>query len=95
MFVRNLHYVKPLEAVEQALPAHIAYPEKHQTQGAFLCSGRKTPRTGGVILCKTASREEAERIVAEDPCPARGIAACGSIEFAPRNFAEGLAPFLR
>lgn len=95
MFVLNLHYIKPLDAVENALPAHVAYLEKYYAQGAFLCSGRKNPRTGGIILCNAASRDEVESIVSEDPFHAQGIATCEIIEFTPGKYAEGFAPFIR
>lgn len=67
MFLFNLTYVKPLEEIERQLPAHIRFPDACYEKGKFLCSGRKEPRTGGVILCACESRGEAESIRDRDP----------------------------
>lgn len=50
MFIVSLTYVKPLAKVEKHLNDHIAYLEKYYKTGKFICSGRKNPRTGGIIL---------------------------------------------
>ena len=67
MFIFNLTYVKPISDVEQFLPEHIQYLEKYYTSKKFICSGRKVPRTGGIILCNCATKQEAEQIIKEDP----------------------------
>ena len=67
MFLFNLTYRKPIEEIERLLPAHIAYLDEYYSKGKFLCSGRKEPRTGGVILCRCESLAEAEEIRHRDP----------------------------
>ena len=62
MFLFHLTYVKPLEEIERLLPAHIQFLDEFYAKGKFLCSGRKEPRTGGVILCRCGSLAEAEAI---------------------------------
>jgi len=44
-------------------------------------SGRKIPRDGGSILAVGKSRDEIERIVAEDPFQRHGLADFRIIEF--------------
>ena len=66
MFLFDLTYRAPLSQVDALLPGHIAYLERHYRSGEFLCSGRKTPRTGGVILCRASSLAEARAILEED-----------------------------
>jgi len=74
MFIVSLEYIRPLAEIEAALPEHIAYLERHYRAGTFLLSGRKEPRTGGVIVMQADSREQVAQIIAEDPltCVARG-----------------------
>lgn len=51
MFIVNLTYVKPLEEVEKYLEDHITFLNKYYASNNFICSGRKNPRDGGIILC--------------------------------------------
>lgn len=88
MFIFNLTYVKPISEVERFAQAHMDYLAANYEKGYFLCSGRKNPRTGGVILCTFDSREDAERVQHEDPFHIEGIAECEIIEFAPTKFLD-------
>ena len=83
MFLFDLTYVKPVSEVERFLPLHIDFLDEHYKKNLFLCSGRKVPRTGGVILCNCRSREEAEAIMEKDPFYKEGIAKYEIIEFIP------------
>lgn len=47
-----LTYIQPIEAIEPHMSGHIAWLEKGYADGLFLSSGRKVPRTGGVILAQ-------------------------------------------
>lgn len=67
MFVVSLSYIVPLDQVEPAMDEHMAFLERCYADGTFLASGRKVPRTGGVILARAESREALETILAEDP----------------------------
>ena len=87
MFLFNLTYVKPREEIEALLPAHIAFLDEFYARGTFLCSGRKAPRTGGVILCNCESLEEAEEIRHRDPFFYEGAAEYEIIEFIPSKTA--------
>lgn len=95
MFLFDLTYVSSLEEVEKLLPAHIRYLDTWYSKGKFLCSGRKNPRTGGVILCNCADRAEAEYIQREDPFYQEGIAQYSLTEFLPTKMAEGFQMLLR
>lgn len=59
MFLFNLTYIKPILEVEKMLPAHISYLEENYNAKKFICSGRKNPRTGRIILCNCATKQEA------------------------------------
>lgn len=94
MFVFDLTYRKPLDEVEALLPAHTAYLDRHYQSGDFICSGRKIPRTGGVILCQAETPEAARAILEEDPFYRQGIADYMVTAFIPSKFAAEFAPFV-
>lgn len=83
MFIFNLTYVKPISEVEKILPAHINYLEEYYDAKKFICSGRKNPRTGGIILCNCATKQEAEKIMERDPFFQEKIAQYEIVEFIP------------
>lgn len=94
MFLFNLTYVKPLDEIERLLPAHVAFLDAFYAGGKFLCSGRKEPRTGGVILCRCESRREAEKIRDQDPFYREGAADYEIIEFLPTKMSESFQALL-
>ncbi len=93
MFVILLSYIKPLSEVDRFVAEHRQYLERHYASGQFLLSGRKEPRTGGVILANAATRAEIEAIVQLDPFHREQIANYQIIEFVPSMAAPQLAGF--
>lgn len=91
MFVILLSYKKPLTEVDAFVAEHRAFLERHYASGHFQLSGRREPRTGGVILAKAATRAEVEAIVRLDPFHREGIADYEIVEFLPSLAAPGLA----
>lgn len=91
MFVISLKYICELSEIEKHLSAHIEYLELHYAAGHFIASGRKVPRTGGVILALSESREEIDKIVAEDPFHLHGLAEYEVTEFIPTKTSVELA----
>ncbi|SPC38400.1 YciI family protein [Latilactobacillus fuchuensis] len=83
MFIFNLTYQKSLDEVNTALPAHNNYLEKYYKLGNFICSGRKNPRNGGIILAKFDSLEDAQTAIKDDPFYQNDIAAYDITEFCP------------
>lgn len=88
MFIFSLTYVKPLSDVERLLPAHIEFLDEHYKKHLFMCSGRKVPRTGGIILCNCTDMAEAKVIMEKDPFYKEGIAQYEIIEFVPSKSSE-------
>lgn len=66
MVIVNITYTVELKKIEQKLEEHIRFLNKYYANNKFICSGRKNPRTGGIILCN-ADKEEVSRIIKEDP----------------------------
>ncbi|GGH04183.1 YciI family protein [Mucilaginibacter phyllosphaerae] len=67
MFIISLTYIVPLEELDKHMDAHVAYLKKYYAAEVFIMSGRKVPRTGGVIIAQADAKEILEKIIAEDP----------------------------
>ena len=94
MFILSLRYVVPMEEVEPHVPAHMEWLEKFYEAGLFLASGRKVPRTGGVILAR-GDRASLDACVSEDPFAIHGVAEYEVTEFAPTRAVAGLELLLK
>ena len=49
MYIVSLTYHRPIAEVDSHLDGHIARLKTYFQDGTFIASGRKNPRTGGVI----------------------------------------------
>jgi uncharacterized protein YciI len=67
MFIIDLNYIVPLENLDAHMTEHVKFLRKYYDKNIFVTSGRKVPRTGGIILALANSREEIESILKEDP----------------------------
>ena len=83
MFIILLNYIKLLSEVDQFASEYKAFLEINYAAGHFLLSGRKEPRTGGIILSKAETKAEIESIVQKDPFHREKIAEYEIIEFLP------------
>lgn len=90
LFVLDLTYVADLADVDVHLEAHREYLRRHYADGTFLASGRKEPRTGGVIWAR-GERARIEQVVAQDPFTVHGVARYEVTEFVPTMTADVLA----
>ncbi|WP_455046137.1 YciI family protein [Leptotrichia trevisanii] len=86
MYIVSLNYIKEVSEVEKHLEEHIKFLEKYYEMGKFICSGRKNPRTGGVILLNAESLSEVEKIILEDPFNINEIAEYEITEFFPTKY---------
>ncbi|WP_129595884.1 YciI family protein [Anaerophilus nitritogenes] len=94
MFILNLTYIKPINEVERYLPSHISFLDKYYNAEKFICSGRKNPRTGGIILCNAENIDEVNAILREDPFYREKIANYEIIEFLPTKYAVNFKSFI-
>jgi uncharacterized protein YciI len=67
MFIINLNYIVPLEKLDAHMTDHVKFLQKYYKLNVFVASGRKVPRTGGIILALAKSKDEVEAIMNEDP----------------------------
>ena len=94
MYVILLRYLKPIEEVERATPAHRAYLDTLYAAGKLVCSGPREPRTGGVMIANVDTDRAVSEIIAEDPYFTEGIAEYEPIRFNVRGHDPRFAPFL-
>lgn len=83
MFIVSLTYLAELPEIEKHLDAHIGFLDKYYSTEIFIASGRKVPRTGGVILVNDMKKSDLELILSEDPFYRHELAAYDIIEFLP------------
>jgi len=67
MFVIDLNYIVPLEEIDRHMNEHMKFLRECYKHNIFIASGRKVPRTGGIILAMADSKEQIAAIIAEDP----------------------------
>lgn len=82
MFIIDLTYLAPLNIVEEYLDEHRNFLTRHYETGTFIASGRKEPRTGGIILAR-GSKAEIEHLIEDDPFKKNGVAQYSLLEFIP------------
>ena len=95
MFLIDLTYKKPLSEVERLLTNHSAFLDKYYAEGKIIFSGRKEPRTGGLILVHRCDAEEVKKIIGEDPFYQNDVADYQVQEFIPTKYAEAFASFIK
>jgi uncharacterized protein YciI len=79
--VIDVHYLAPLTEIDEHLDEHVTWLDQHYASGRFVASGRKEPRTGGIILALGDSRAELEFICSEDPFARQNLATHTVTEF--------------
>lgn len=88
MFIINLSYKVDLTLVDTHLNKHIEYLETYYQKGVFQASGRKEPRTGGIILATCSSKDDLISIINKDPFKIHDLADYEIIEFTPSKTSE-------
>jgi uncharacterized protein YciI len=81
MFIVNLNYIAPLEQIDAHMGEHMKFIRKYYKLNKFVASGRKVPRTGGIILVLAKSKDEVEAIMNEDVFCKNKLAEISIIEF--------------
>ncbi|WP_444926810.1 YciI family protein [Microbulbifer sp. ANSA003] len=90
LFIVSLTYTKPLEEVDKLIPEHIEFLNKQYELGYFQLSGRKEPRTGGVILASVESRSILDELLLQDPFCREGLASYEITKIIPSKSSQAL-----
>jgi uncharacterized protein YciI len=93
IFIASLTYTVPIERIDAALEAHLAWLDAGHKAGYFIAWGPREPRDGGLIFVKAASRAEAEALLQSDPFMMQGLADLAIIQWTPRFAFPGLEAF--
>jgi uncharacterized protein YciI len=80
VFILELTYTAPLDRIDALLSEHVAWLDRGYADGAFLASGRKNPRDGGVVIA-TGTRSEVEARAATDPFALNAVCEYRIVEF--------------
>jgi uncharacterized protein YciI len=91
--VVSLTYGDDIGAIDAAMGAHVDWLSDGYANGVLLASGRKQPRTGGVIIA-IGNRAEVEALIANDPFVSKGLASAEIIPFTASMAATPLADLL-
>ncbi len=83
MFIISLTYISPLEKVDKFIDLHVSYLKEQYSLGHFIASGRKVPRSGGIIFSKINSLEKLVSVLELDPFKINGLAKYDIQEFIP------------
>jgi len=94
MFIISLHYIVPLDELDKHMNAHVKFLQKYYKQNVFVASGRKVPRTGGIILALADSKERVEEIIQEDPFFTHKLAEFSVTEFLTSQYHPDLKKLL-
>ncbi|MBP2618054.1 YciI family protein [Chryseobacterium jejuense] len=94
MFIISLTYKVAIENVEHHIPEHNSFLQKYYDSGLFITSGRKEPRTGGIIVCNASSKNVIEQIITEDPFHIHQVADYDITEFIPTKYNENFKIFI-
>ena len=69
--------------MDKHIEEHKLFLKKFYDKGFFLLSGRKNPRTGGIIITNASDEGEVEMIIGEDPFYINDIADYTVTNFTP------------
>ena len=94
MYLILMNYVKPLEVIDELLPAHRKFLEANYQAGLFLLSGPREQRNGGVIMAQAGSRADLAAVIEQDPFVQQGAATYEIIEFKATRAGKALAILL-
>lgn len=94
MFIINLNYIVPLEQLDAHMGDHVKFLRHYYKLNVFVASGRKVPRTGGIILALAKSKEEIEAIISEDPFYIHKLAEFSITEFLTSQYHSDLKKLL-
>ncbi|WP_196159391.1 YciI family protein [Reinekea sp. G2M2-21] len=90
MFIIDIEYTVSLDKIDPLIPEHVIFLNKYYDAGVFVMSGRKEPRSGGIIIAKANSRQAIEALIEEDSFYQANVANYRITEFLPGKAAAGL-----
>ncbi|MFV0576975.1 MAG: YciI family protein [Vibrio sp.] len=90
MFVVSLTYLVSLDEIDRFIPEHVRYLDEQYSKGNFILSGRKEPRTGGMIIATMDKRSELDEVLSQDPFHQNDLACYEVTEVIPSKTSKQL-----
>ncbi len=94
MFIVSLSYKKEIREVEKFLKSHVQFLDQYYSEKKFIFSGRKNPRTGGIILVRDVDRNTLMEIIRQDPFYQNEIADYDITEVIPTKYDKNFDCFV-
>jgi uncharacterized protein YciI len=94
MFIISLSYKKDINEVERFIEAHVQFLDKYYAAKKFIFSGRKNPRSGGIIVVRNVDKETLTDMIKEDPFYQNDIADYDITEVIPTKYDQDFASFV-
>lgn len=94
MFIISITYKDSLENIDKHLNEHRAFLEQGYQHNYFIVSGRKKPRTGGIILSQLKDCRLLEEFIKSDPFYKNDLAQYEIIEFLPGAYHPNFSSFI-
>ncbi|MEU6111115.1 YciI family protein [Streptomyces albidoflavus] len=73
MFLLLNTYTVPTGTIDEALPRHRAWVERHFKDGHFIFGGRREPRIGGFVVAASESEAEVRGYLEDEPLFTEGL----------------------
>jgi len=95
MYIISLTYKVSIDRIESLIQEHNSFLQRYYDSGQFIASGRKEPRTGGIIIANAESKSEIEQIIREDPFHIYQLADYEITAFIPSKYNENFKFFIK
>lgn len=95
LFVVSIQYKNNLAQIDITMKEHMLFLRRQYKSGVFLVSGRKVPRTGGIIIARAADKKSIHRIMQLDPFIQNGLATFRVTEFLASQQSEEIKHWLQ
>ncbi|GIE96353.1 hypothetical protein Ari01nite_38180 [Paractinoplanes rishiriensis] len=83
MYLMISKYLVPLDEVDQARSAHLAFLDGMEERGLLVTAGRQNPPKGGVVVLAVDDEAEARELIAADPYVQGGLAEYTAVGWTP------------
>ena len=83
MYLMISTYRAPLEQVDAARAAHLAFVDGLVRAGVLVSAGRQDPPVGGILLLDVESEARAHELLADDPYVRQGLADYAATNWQP------------
>lgn len=94
LYIVSVTYTVPLELIDRYLEAHNSFLKKYYDEKIFVVSGRKEPRTGGIIIAKAENMSIVKNILKEDIFYQKEFAKYDITEVKPTMCSDAFKPVI-